>query len=160
MIYRLVRQQIIPAPLAEVWAYFSNPNNLNELTPPDMHFEIRYGGQAEMYPGQILEYRVEFVRGIRSRWLTEIAHIQPQVSFVDEQRIGPYRFWFHEHTFIQVGAGVRMHDLVTYALPFGLIGDIVHWAWVKRRLNQIFDYRIQKIEQIFGPSPRDLEAYE
>jgi len=74
MIYRLVRQQIIPAPLAEVWAYFSNPNNLNELTPPDMHFEIRYGGQAEMYPGQILEYRVEFVRGIRSRWLTEIAH--------------------------------------------------------------------------------------
>jgi len=53
-----------------------------------------------------------------------------------------------------------MHDLVTYALPFGLIGDIVHWAWVKRRLNQIFDYRIQKIEQIFGPPPRDLEAHD
>ncbi len=99
MIHYLHCEQIIPASPEQVWAYFANPNNLNELTPPDMNFEIVTGGNTSMYEGQIIEYRVEFVRGLRSLWLTEIAHVREGVYFVDEQRIGPYRFWYHEHLF-------------------------------------------------------------
>jgi len=150
MIHRLHQQQCIPVSIEDIWAYFCNPENLNELTPPDMSFEIIHGGQEDMYPGQLIEYRVEFVRGFKSRWLTEIAHVRQQSYFVDEQRIGPYQFWYHEHLFTTLETGVKMEDRVTYALPFGIMGDIVHWAWVKRRLNQIFSYRHQKIEQIFG----------
>ena len=69
MIHTLYREQIIPAPLAKVWEYFCDPKNLNQITPPDMNFEILRGGDVSMYEGQLIEYRVEFIRGFRSRWL-------------------------------------------------------------------------------------------
>lgn len=160
MIHRLIRQQIIPAPIADVWDYFSAPKNLNELTPPDMNFEIRFAGTGEIYPGQLMEYKVEFIRGLKSRWLTEITQVAHQAYFIDEQRIGPYRFWYHEHTFTSVEEGVKMDDLVTYALPSSLIGELVHWVWVKGRLKYIFDYRAQKIDQIFGVRPPETGINE
>ena len=150
MIHTLKREQVIPAPFEEVWAYFADPRNLNELTPPDMNFEIVAGGNEAMYAGQLIEYRVEFVRGLRSLWLTEIAHVEPGRRFVDEQRVGPYRFWVHEHRFIPVADGVRMNDQVAYAAPFGLLGDLVNALWIRRRLEGIFDYRTRKIVELFG----------
>ena len=150
MIHYLHREQIIPAPLDLLWKYFSEPGNLNLLTPPDMNFEIIAGGDVEMYAGQLIEYRVEFIRGIRSLWLTEIAHVCPNEYFVDEQRVGPYRFWAHEHRFEPLNEGVKMTDHVTYAAPFGFLGDMLHAIWIRQRLNMIFEYRHQKISEIFG----------
>ncbi len=103
-----------------------------------------------MYEGQIIEYRVEFVRGMRSLWLTEIAHVNDRAYFVDEQRVGPYRFWYHEHKFASVAGGVLMTDHVTYAAPFGFLGDFVTALWIRRRLDAIFDYRARKIAELFG----------
>ena len=150
MIHYLLREQIIPRSLDEVWAFFCAPANLNVITPPDMNFEIIKGGNSEMYVGQMIEYRVEFVRGLRSLWLTEITHVRENAFFVDEQRVGPYRFWHHEHKFESVHDGVKMTDLVTYVMPFGILGDMVHAAWVGRRLQYIFDFRYEKIDQLFG----------
>jgi len=150
MIHYLLREQIIPRGLDEVWAFFCAPENLNLITPPDMNFEILAGGEFKMYEGQMIEYRVEFVRGLRSLWLTEITHVRENEFFVDEQRVGPYRFWHHEHKFESVPGGVKMTDLVTYVLPFGILGDMVNAAWVGKRLQYIFDFRYEKIDQLFG----------
>ena len=150
MIHYLHREQIIPASIETVWDYFCAPKNLNEMTPPDMNFEIIAGADSKMYEGQIIEYRVEFIRGIRSLWLTEIAHVRGKEYFVDEQRVGPYRFWYHEHRFENTPAGVKMIDHVTYVLPFAFLGDIVHSLWIKNRLKSIFDFRYQKIQELFG----------
>jgi ligand-binding SRPBCC domain-containing protein len=152
MIHCLHRTQIIPASLDHVWSFFADPKNLNMMTPPDMNFEIISGGNVCMYEGQIIEYRVEFVRGLRSLWLTEIAHVREGAYFVDEQRVGPYRFWYHEHLFEPQSDGVKMTDQVTYAVPFGLLGDLVNAIWVQHRLAYIFDYRHQKIIELFGAS--------
>lgn len=150
MIHYLHREQIIPMPVEKVWEYFCDPRNLNEITPPDMNFEIVKGGDRKMFEGQLIEYRVEFIRGIRSLWLTEIAHVRDCESFVDEQRIGPYRFWYHEHWFEETNTGTKMTDHVTYRIPFGFIGDIVHSLWIKKRLQNIFDFRRHKIVELFG----------
>jgi ligand-binding SRPBCC domain-containing protein len=150
MINYLHREQIISATLETVWAYFADPNNLNALTPLYMNFEIISGGDVKMYEGQIIEYRVEFVRGIRSLWLTEIAHVRDAEYFVDEQRLGPYRFWYHEHKFMPLPEGVKMIDNITYAAPFGMLGDFVNAMWIRRKLNGIFEYRFHKIIEIFG----------
>ena len=150
MIHYLHREQTIPASIESVWKYFSEPKNLNLITPPDMNFEIVSGGELEMSEGQIIEYRVEFMRGVRSLWLTEIAHVRPNEYFVDEQRLGPYRFWYHEHRFQEITGGVKMTDHVTYAAPFGFLGDLVHAVWIRQKLNRIFEYRHQKISEIFG----------
>jgi ligand-binding SRPBCC domain-containing protein len=103
-----------------------------------------------MFPGQLIEYKVQFMPLIHSRWLTEIAHVQEKSTFVDEQRIGPYRFWYHEHLFQEVESGTRIIDRVTYHLPFGILGDLVHTIWVGPRLRSIFDFRGQKVQQLFG----------
>jgi ligand-binding SRPBCC domain-containing protein len=150
LINYLHREQIIPASIERVWDYFSDPKNLNKITPSDMNFEIVTGGNEKMYEGQVIEYRVEFIRGIRSLWLTEIAHVRENEYFVDEQRAGPYRFWYHEHRFRRVNSGVKMIDHVTYAAPFGFLGDIVTALWIRRRLESIFDFRYSKIAELFG----------
>ena len=150
MIHYLSQEQVIPAPVEKVWAYFCDPKNLNEITPPDMNFEILLGGDVEMFEGQLIEYRVEFMRGIRSLWLTEIAHVRDGEYFVDEQRVGPYRFWYHEHIFEKTAIGTKMTDRVTYVVPFGILGDMVNSFWIAKRLDQIFEFRRRKIIEIFG----------
>ena len=104
MIHYLIREQIVPAPRQKVWDYFCDPQNLDVITPPDMNFEILQGADSKMYPGQLIEYRVEFVRGIRSRWLTEIAHV----------RAGEY-FVFHE---ISPGLFRQMFQVADSEIPY------------------------------------------
>jgi ligand-binding SRPBCC domain-containing protein len=151
MIHTLERTQFIPAPIERVWHYFSTPENLNALTPPEMHFEI-LGAPPAMYQGQLIAYRIRVAPGVRVRWLTEIRHVREGTFFVDEQRASPYRLWYHEHHFTPVSGGVQMTDRVTYALPFGPLGDLVHTLWVRRTLRRIFDYRNEAVSRLFAPA--------
>jgi ligand-binding SRPBCC domain-containing protein len=150
MIYLLETQQLIPADLDTVWAFFATPRNLNEITPPDLHFTFVRGGDEPMYAGQIIEYRVTVFPYISTRWVTQITHVEPRRRFIDEQRVGPYRLWIHEHRFEPVEGGVLMTDRVTYALPFGPLGRLVHRMFVRRRLEYIFGYRRRRVAEIFG----------
>lgn len=148
-VFTLHREQLIPASREKVWDYFCDPRNLNEMTPSDMNFLIVTDPLDRMYAGQLIEYKVEFIRGIRSRWLTEIAHVRELEYFVDEQRIGPYQFWYHQHHFEAVPGGTRMTDQVTYSIGFGPLGDLLNAIWIAARLKGIFDYRTQKMKEIF-----------
>ena len=80
--------------------------------------------------------------------------MEPGRSFIDEQRAGPYRLWIHEHRFELLPEGVQMTDHVTYALPFGALGDFVHATYIRQRLKNIFDYRREKVKILF-PSPAE-----
>jgi ligand-binding SRPBCC domain-containing protein len=115
-----------------------------------MNLKILTGGDIRMYEGQLIEYRVEFICGVRSRWLTEISHVRECEYFVDEQRIGPYWFWYHEHGFEAASAGTRMTDRVTYAVPAGFIGALLDRIWISGRLDQIFEFRRKAIMELFG----------
>lgn len=148
--YRLLeRTQDLAAPLDRVWDFFATPANLNELTPPDLRFVI-LGEPGPMRAGQLIRYHIRVAPLVRIHWLTEIRHVVPGSSFVDEQRSGPYAFWYHEHHFASIPGGVRMTDRVTYALPAGPLGDLVHAAWVGAKLRHIFDYRDRRAGEIFG----------
>lgn len=150
MLHQLIHEQFVPTPLDKVWEYFATPANLNDMTPSDMNFEITHGGEGDMFQGQLIAYRVQIMPLVKSRWLTEISHIKEKEYFVDEQRIGPYRFWYHEHRFKAVEGGTLISDQVTYALPFGPLGDLVNALWVGPRLKSIFDFRSNKTAEIFG----------
>lgn len=156
MLYRLKAEQFIPAPMEEVWTFFSRPENLKTITPPYMGFDILSEVPPVMEAGLIIEYRVRPLLGIPLRWVTEITHLKgpqhgpPPYFFVDEQRFGPYVFWHHRHTFEPVEGGVYMTDLVHYRLPAGPLGALVHPWLVRPRLEEIFSYRRAKIEALFG----------
>lgn len=151
-LHKLERIQIINSDIKTVWKFFSRPENLNEITPPDMNFEILTKNLPdEIYPGLIIEYKVSPFKGFKSHWVTEIKHVIQEKLFVDEQLFGPYKFWHHLHLFEELEPNkIRMTDRVYYFLPFGMIGEIVHLILIRERLNEIFDYRYQTIEKLFN----------
>ncbi len=149
-IHTLEHTQTLPATLDACWRFFSDPRNLSRITPPELGFEVLSRLPPQMYPGMVIEYRVRPLFGIPLTWLTEITQVDEPHSFVDEQRIGPYRIWHHEHRFTDAGDGtVVMHDKVTYALPFGPFGELAHPLLVAPQLRRIFDFRTAAAEDIF-----------
>lgn len=132
------------------WAFFSNPLNLGDITPPALGLKVVEGGGEFMRPGMIISYRIHPIFRLRLSWVTEITHVQEPHSFVDEQRFGPYKFWHHQHRFREVPGGVEIRDIVNYALPFGPLGRIAHSTVVSRNLTRIFDYRHKVLEDRFG----------
>jgi ligand-binding SRPBCC domain-containing protein len=143
--------QKIPASLQEVWALFSDPNKLQEITPADMRFRvISTDWSDKIFPGQIIEYKVSPLLGIPLYWKTEIMDVRQGVSFIDEQRKGPYSLWHHEHHFREIEGGVEMIDLVRYRNPLGVVGRLANKLLVRKKLRQIFQFRYSKIEELFG----------
>jgi ligand-binding SRPBCC domain-containing protein len=149
-IYTLERTQEVTAPLEEVWGFFSNPENLALITPPWLGFRVISGGGWKIHEGMLIKYRVSPLLGIPVTWMTEITEVEELSRFVDVQRTGPYSFWRHEHTFTQKNGAVEVKDFVSYALPLGPLGRIVHALDTKKRLDRIFEFRREYVEKRFG----------
>lgn len=149
-IYRLQRTQILPISLDAAWDFLCRPEHLRDLTPPGVGLTVTSHIPDRMYPGLIITYRLGLYSMFYFNWVTEITQAEPLSYFIDEQRSGPYRFWHHEHRLRSVEGGVEMKDLIHYALPFGLLGRMVHAAIVKKQLNAIFDYRREVLADRFG----------
>ena len=105
---------------------------------------------GDIYPGQIITYKVSPLLGIPLSWMTEITHVVPGKLFVDEQRQGPYSLWHHQHLFEQDGNGTLMTDIVHYKLPLGPLGVLAKSLFVGKQLEDIFEYRREVIEEKFG----------
>ncbi|MBR9830965.1 SRPBCC family protein [Acidiluteibacter ferrifornacis] len=148
--HRLSRTSRLPISLEKAWDFFSSPKNLKEITPDYMGFDITCTLPEKMYPGMIITYKVKPLLGIPIGWMTEITHIEDKKFFVDEQRVGPYTIWHHQHHFKAIEGGVEMIDTVDYVLPLGLIGRALEPILVRGKLKEIFDYREKKVEELFG----------
>lgn len=151
-VYTLERVQRLPISLDEAWTFFSSPANLKLITPPEMGFDILSDERwvKQMYAGQIIAYTVRPLMNIPMYWMTEITHVREKEFFIDEQRSGPYTIWHHQHHFRPIPGGVEMTDLLHYKLPLGWLGDLVHALFVRRRVQDIFDYRYKVLEKRFG----------
>jgi ligand-binding SRPBCC domain-containing protein len=116
-----------------------------------MGFSIRYiSGENKTYAGQIIAYQIKILPGLFVNWVTEISHVIDQHYFVDEQRMGPYAFWHHQHHFNEIEGGTEITDEVNYAIPLGVLGRLAHWLFVGRKVNAIFDYRYAALTNFFS----------
>ncbi len=149
-VYVLERSQTVRTPRAEVFEFFAEAANLERLTPPFLGFNILTALPIEMRVGALIDYKIR-LHGVPMKWKTRIAEYQPDDHFVDEQLAGPYKRWHHLHTFADApGGGTVIGDRVTYQLPFGPLGRLVHTLFVRRQLRTIFDYRAQIMADRFG----------
>ena len=148
--YKIEREQFLPISLSEAWDFFSSPNNLAKITPAELGFVVHGNVPERMYPGLFIQYTVSPLLGIPMRWVTEITHVREGEYFVDEQRVGPYAIWHHEHFFTEVEGGVLMRDVVHYKVPLGILGRLAHPLIVRPKLEQIFSYRWEANERMFG----------
>ena len=149
-VYKKESVQYINTTLDECWAFFSSPANLQKITPKSMGFQITDFDNQSMYAGQIIQYKVSPLLGLKLSWTTEITQVKDKSYFIDEQRFGPYSFWHHKHFFEATPNGVKMTDVVHYALPLGFLGRIMNALIVSNKLKEIFDFRFQKVNELFN----------
>ena len=144
--FELQQTQRFSDPLEEVFAFFADPANLARITPSWLHFSIRSPQPLNMTAGTLIDYTIR-MRGIPMKWRSEITAWDPPHRFVDEQRVGPYRYWIHEHTFERSDGSTIVSDRVRYAVPGG---ELVHRLFVVRDLDRIFSHRKRVLAGIFN----------
>ncbi|MCC6723671.1 MAG: SRPBCC family protein [Saprospiraceae bacterium] len=148
--HRLSSVQFLPISLEKAWDFFSNPHNLNQITPKEMNLVPTSELPEKSYPGMFITYKVKPILGIPMLWVTEITQLREHEFFVDEQRIGPYRIWHHQHLFKAVKGGVEMTDIVDYRVPGGPFGVLLEKLFIGQKVRSIFEYRRKKLIELFG----------
>ncbi len=141
----------VPQNLEKVWDFFSRPENLNEITPDDMKFQFLTDTKGKkMYEGMIIRYNVSPLPLMKFNWVTEITKIREKEYFVDEQRIGPYKMWHHEHHFRKIDENTtEMTDILTYDVGKGILGPILDRLFIGKKVDGIFDFRETTISKYF-----------
>tara|TARA_Y100001968_G_C19316320_1_gene696882 strand:- start:462 stop:926 length:465 start_codon:yes stop_codon:yes gene_type:complete len=144
------RKQLIKTDIDSLWNFISSPKNLEKITPKWMKFKITSKNEDKIiFPGMIIKYKITPLLNIPLKWVTEITSVKEKVSFIDQQHKGPYKEWIHEHKLESTPKGIIMYDTIKYIPPFGIIGKITNWMFIRRRVNKIFDYRRQVLNEIF-----------
>lgn len=150
-IFTLHRKQFLPVTIEDAWGFFSVASNLEKITPQNIKFRALTSlGDQQIHSGMKISYEIRPLMNIPMKWVTEIRDVVQLQQFVDIQVRGPYALWEHRHTFVPVPGGVEMTDNVRYAMPFGLFGTIAHKLMIKKKLNQIFEFRRAAVGKIFG----------
>lgn len=149
-IFKIHTKQKLPITIEEGWGFLSNPKNLSCITPNYMKFKITDCDFKPVYQGQIIQYTVRPLLNIPLKWVTEITHVVNENYFVDEQRFGPYSLWHHKHFLREIDGGIEMEDIIHYKIPLGFIGEFLNFLFIKNQLKEIFEYRKNKLIEIFG----------
>ncbi len=150
--YTLHKEIEVGASMEKVWDFISHPQNLDRITPDDMAFRIVSDVPDVMFSGLLVEYRVRIPVMGWQVWVSEIKHIEPGKYFVDEQKIGPYRFWYHEHRIEAAGDKTKIIDHVSYEVPCALLGRPAHALFIRPTLERIFRHREEKFNQLLSGS--------
>ncbi|HSP06933.1 MAG TPA: SRPBCC family protein [Acidobacteriota bacterium] len=150
---RVLNSQLrVSRPREEVFSFFTDIRNLDAITPPWLRFRI-LTPDVKLDKGAFLEYQLR-IRGIPVRWQTEITVWEPPTRFVDEQRMGPYKRWIHEHRFLQDSGGTLILDHVEYGIPGWILEPWVFHFLVGPDLEKVFEYRREWLNTYFK-SPRE-----
>ena len=147
--YNLEFEQFIDLPLEDVFGFFSKPENLSLITPSRLKFDIITPTPLEMKDGQLIDYSLTILYIIKLHWRTLITHYEKPYKFVDQQIKGPYSLWHHTHTFEEKDGGTIIKDNLTYAIPMGIIGRLIHFIYIKHDIKDIFNYRHKILDKIF-----------
>jgi ligand-binding SRPBCC domain-containing protein len=151
MHHQLKYSQKLNCTIDEAWDFITSPINLEGITPKSMSFKITSDNpEQKIYPGMIITYKVAPLLGVKMPWVTEITHCEDHKYFVDEQRLGPYKMWHHQHILEDHKTHVVMKDIITYIPPFGIIGSIANALFIRNKVSSIFDYRYKILEERFN----------
>ncbi|GAB4133273.1 MAG: SRPBCC family protein [Ignavibacteriales bacterium] len=149
-IYKLHFTQTFTTSLDVIWEFLSTPKNLDEITPKELRFKILSDLPEKMYSGQIITYQIKVLPFVSYTWVTEIKNVVEKEYFIDEQRFGPYKFWHHQHRLELNDGKVIMHDIIHYALPFGILGILMNFIFIQEKLKKIFSYRKSYLDKKFN----------
>jgi len=146
---KIFRKTLLKTDINRCWAFFSTPENLNKITPSGIHLILSDFDGKNMFEGQVINYHFNFIMIKKIKWVSKISGIKENKGFIDIQLHGPFSRWHHRHIFKEIKNGVEMIDIIHYKLPFGFLGKLIDKFYVKKRLNEIFNYRENELVKIF-----------
>lgn len=146
-------EQWLPCPRAEVFQFFADARNLQDITPPFLNFVVLTPSPIVLCAGALIDYKLR-VRGFPVHWRTRISAWEPPFRFVDEQLCGPYRQWIHEHTFEERDGGTITKDRVRYVVPGGWL---IEKFLVRGDVKRIFEFRQMKLAELFPIKNPDIK---
>jgi len=155
--HEVVYEQWFREPPERLFRFFSDPANLEAITPPFLRFKVLGASTPQLAEGTCIDYRL-LLHGVPLRWRSRIETWTPPAGFVDRQLKGPYASWVHTHELVPHARGTLMRDRVRYELPLGALGDIVAGRWVAHDVDEIFAYRREKLAELFRCNARDADA--
>lgn len=147
--YQLHQDQRFNLPVDEIFEFFADPKNLEKITPSRLRFEVQNCDPLPVQQGTEIEYELR-IRGFPIKWVSRITDYVEGEYFIDKMLEGPYKTWEHIHTFETVDTATLVGDQVYYELPYGWVGEVAHTLFVKGDLEHIFNYRAEKLREIFG----------
>ena len=145
----LKQTTVINKPINEVFDFFCKAENLNKISPPDLHFTIVTPLPIEMKVGRLIDYKIK-LGIIPLKWQTEITEWNPPNSFADMQIKGPYKLWLHTHSFVAKENATEMTDVVKYLSRGWFLEPLIDKLYVRKKVEEIFAYRNKQIEILFA----------
>jgi ligand-binding SRPBCC domain-containing protein len=168
MPYRFSTEQWLAAPVDDVFAFFSDVDNLLRIEPAGLSVRIeekdlvapadvpaRFRGRAASFLGAgsqvVLSYCLPFLPLWRRRHRAYITEYRWAHHFCDEHHSW-LMSWEHRHEFtplVREGvAGTLVRDVVDYKLWPELPGRIAHAVFARRLVRDAFSYRHRALTQI------------
>ena len=155
---QFVKESRIAAPPGVVFAFHESPGALVRLTPPWESVTLVEGGDS-LRPGSRVVLKTK-LGPFALRWVAEHTEYEAGRWFADRQVRGPFARWYHRHLFLDDGkGGTILRDEVDYDPPLGPLGRWLGGAFLRRKLQRMFDFRHETTRRIvesndFDPGPR------
>jgi ligand-binding SRPBCC domain-containing protein len=135
-----VRESVIRAAPARVFAFHELPDALARLTPPwERARVLRAARIDEVGSVAIIETRLFGL--VPVRWVARHTLYDPPRAFEDVQESGPFRYWRHRHLVLPHEEGATLRDEIEYEPPLGPLGRLADPFLVRPRLERVFAYR-------------------
>lgn len=93
-----------------------------------------------MHPGDSVTWKARHF-GFPITMTSVISQYDAPHRFVDEQRSGPFRRWWHEHRFEPTTGGTLMTDVVEFESPAGSIGRLGNVLVLNRYMTKLLRQR-------------------
>ena len=129
----------ISAPIEQVYAFCTNPQNMARIFPKDVGVEVVKEPVQPLQAGA--EIILRFHRaGLAYVWESLVTAVEPCFLFEDIQVRGPMKRWLSRHYFERIPEGTRVLHVIDYQFHFGALGRICGLMAVDPILRGIFSY--------------------
>lgn len=168
MTYGIQFEQWVPIAIEKVFLFFTNPNNLPRIMPPDSGTELvalRLAHPPDSTPPVpnldslagvgseiVTSFRPISFLPFRAQWIALITEFEWNHHFADIQKQGPFKRFQHRHEFCSEArdgaSGTTIRDVIEYDPGFGPLGQLAQKLFIAHSLKQTFEYRQRMLEKL------------